>query len=108
MKGIVVKTEQGTLTFHSLRRTFVTGAVTTGANQNLVLEICRVSSPELIKRYYHSSSEDRRTVLCALPLPKVPRLCQIADRPRWRCRGMVAVEQPLSSSVRRALSSKRV
>ena len=72
MKGITVKTEEGVLTFHSLRHTFVTGVVTTGANQNLVMEICRLSSPELIKRYYHSTSEDRRAVLGALPVPKVP------------------------------------
>ncbi len=73
MKGIDETTEEGILTFHSLRHTFVTGVVTTGADQNLVMEICRLSSPELIKRYYHSSSKDRRAVLGALPVPKLPQ-----------------------------------
>ena len=72
LTGIDETTEEGVLQFHSLRHTMVTNTVSTGANQNLVMEICRLSSPELIKRYYHSTSEQRSAVVAALPVPKVP------------------------------------
>ena len=67
MKGIEKDAAEGRLTFHSLRHSFVTAAVNCVSNPQLVLEICRLSTPDLLKRYCHSRDEQLRAAVEALP-----------------------------------------
>ncbi len=71
--GIKAETDEGRLEFHSLRHTFVTGVVATGANQLLAMDICRLSDPKLLDRYNHFVPADRLRVVNALPVPKLPK-----------------------------------
>jgi hypothetical protein len=50
----------------------VTAVVSSGANTTLAMKICRLSSPELIKRYYHSTQAERSAVVALLPVPTMP------------------------------------
>jgi integrase len=63
MTGIDEVTQEGHLTFHSLRHTFVTNAARTGLELPKLLEFCRLSSATLLTRYYHGSEDQRRATV---------------------------------------------
>jgi integrase/recombinase XerD len=67
MEGITEITPDGHLSFHSLRHTFVTNVARTGIDLQMILNICRLSSPTLLQRYYHSAQGQRRNVINQLP-----------------------------------------
>lgn len=66
LEGIDEVTPEGYLTFHSTRHTFVTRVVNSGAPLPLVMEICRLSDPSLLKRYYHANGQQRRGIINGL------------------------------------------
>jgi len=72
MAGIEEENGQGILQFHSLRHTHVGDVVRTGASIAEVLRICRLSTPALLDRYYHSHAEEQRVISLRLPKPELP------------------------------------
>ena len=71
MTGIERETPEGWLQFHSLRHTMVTNVTGNTKSEALAMEICRISSPELLRRYYHPSQSDRQKAVESLPMPKI-------------------------------------
>ena len=59
------------LDLHSLRHSHVTEVVRTGASISEVLRICRLSTPILLDRYYHSDAEDQEAIILKLPRTKL-------------------------------------
>jgi integrase len=54
--------------FHSLRHTFVSGVVASGASIKVCMELARHSKPDLtFRRYSHSQAEDRSKAVNSLP-----------------------------------------
>jgi integrase/recombinase XerD len=73
LEGIAKETDEGLLQFHSLRHSYITSIVSTGANQRLALEICRLSDPKLLDGYYRATAEDRTRTIKAVPMPHAPK-----------------------------------
>ncbi len=67
MAGIDRDTREGRLGFHSLRHTFITNVVNNVSNSQLILEICRLSTPLLLRRYFHGDDQQRRAAIESLP-----------------------------------------
>ena len=65
------ETDRGRVDFHSLRHSHVTEVVRTGASISEVLRICRLSTPILLDRYYHSDAKDQEAVILKLPRTKL-------------------------------------
>ncbi len=63
MEGIREVTDEGHLTFHSLRHTMVTRVLNECDDLALAMEICRLSDPDLLNRYYHADGKRRRDVV---------------------------------------------
>lgn len=61
--GVKTETEEGRIDFHSLRHTFVTNVVSSGAPLPLVMQLARLSSPELVKRSYHAEESQARAII---------------------------------------------
>ena len=58
--------------FHALRHSFISSLARTGASLGEMMDMARLSSAELIKRYSHGNDERRNTILSRLPEPKLP------------------------------------
>jgi hypothetical protein len=66
--GIPYTTKDGVADFHAVGRVFyITNLVQTSAPTALVLRIARLSSPQLLDRYYRPSDGARAEVIAAMP-----------------------------------------
>ena len=72
LKGIEAVTQAGHLMFHGLRHSFNTRVLRTVDDLTLAMQICRLSSIELVKRYYHADEADVTKAIQSLPKPKLP------------------------------------
>jgi integrase len=70
--GIKYETPTGTLDFHALRHTFTTGVAMSGAPMSIVQEICRLSTPSMVRRYFHAPDTAHTRVLASLPKRSLP------------------------------------
>ncbi len=63
IQGINAETKKGVIDFHSLRHTRVTNVAESGASLMDTMQICRLSSPTLVARYYHPNDEKRTKLI---------------------------------------------
>lgn len=69
---VVFENRKGQLAFHSFRHTFNTRIFGLVNDVALAMEICRLSSLALVKRYHHPDEDKIASTIQALPSPQLP------------------------------------